>query len=223
MQTVSPLAPNNKFICALNCRLSACASKLPVESPGPIPGDKPESNLSICPQHSATLAEGMDIHPDSFVRLSVFPGESVSGGRQSFRRRNELLFSAPPRPAIQLEPPPSGPTAVLTSESSPVKRAAPLVPDSNFAERARETSGWPRLAVRRPALRCDVDGRYRRFPHLARSVCSRRYSHGGIRSPVLVSIRVLVQQHPRRASGQDGLRGIRKQKARPEVDQTRFR
>lgn len=49
MQTVSPLALENRFICALSCPRRACASKLRAELHGPIPGDKLEFNLSACP------------------------------------------------------------------------------------------------------------------------------------------------------------------------------
>jgi hypothetical protein len=112
LQTVTPLAPNQQ----VHVRFELPASRTRVEAAGRIAwtdswGQAGVQFLNLPQRSERALKEWIFTQILSSAYL-FSPCESATVEGNHSDGASELLFSAAPRPAIQLEPPPSHPTAV---------------------------------------------------------------------------------------------------------------
>jgi hypothetical protein len=111
VQTVTPLAPNQQ----VHLRFELPASRVRVEAAGRVVwtdswGQAGVQFLNLPQRSERALKEWILTQILSSAYLfSPYESATVEGNRAEGAR--ELLFSAAPRPAIQLEPPPAKPTA----------------------------------------------------------------------------------------------------------------
>jgi len=119
MQTVAPLAPNQQ----VHLRFELPAPRVRVEAAGRIAWTDSWGQAGVqflnLPQPSERLLKEWIFTQILSSAYLFFPCESVAVRGNRAEGATELLFSASPRPAIQLEPQPASPVALPDEEARP--------------------------------------------------------------------------------------------------------
>ena len=209
MQTVTPLTPDQQ----VQLRIDLASPRLRIEAAGRIAwtdswGQAGVQFVDLPERSQRLLKEWVFIQILSAAYLFA-PSESAAVQGNRAEGVTELLFSAAPRPAIQIEPQPLSPTALPDPEVQPATLPASMVPSPNFAEGALQIGRWSDPVMRRPALCRNVDGHHRCSSNVVGHATSRDCGHSSFRGRVLVPVCLLVQEHTRRASGEDGMCRVR--------------